>query len=539
MTETQNELLKLFCEIDDICKRHDIVYYMAGGTLIGVLRHKGFIPWDDDLDIMMPRNEWLRFVEACKTELPPDRILEGQEINRDYTNTFGRYTDTSVTAIHKTELLTDASAGFVIDVFPLDPVPDQEAFEQYTKDMLLYSDIINPQGLYSYRYGVNKDRYFETLADVEKRGKDAVLSELEEKMFTYDEDECDYCVLRWGGVPFLFEKSMYGHSRWGEFEGRKCRMPDKASDYLVRHFGDEWTTIPPHEEQMEHDAIFSLDIDYRTFQEDYLSLVDLKDTKQKWLDRKEHIFNVMDVHLQMSRNKALAKAELRRMELERELEPSGREVQEMLDRRDYRALSELFKDYYDGQLERGMIGREDFGGMKRFVDPAFIDIPDHYLYAAVITLINTNRISKAHRLLEVRKQIKGALSDELQDAGELITRFRAIISDYDAGKVGQSLEKAEKLYSENPEMMSLEMFLCRTYIETEDFENAKGILNKCIEKYPEEGFFKKYMGDYYRNKGDILHATDLYKEAENTTENGIALLEIREVMEKINEQHAR
>jgi len=79
------------------------------------------------------------------------------------------------------------------------------------------------------------------------------------------------------------------------------------------------------------------------------------------------------------------------------------------------------------------------------------------------------------------------------------------------------------------------MFLCRVYIETECFEKAKSILDKCILKYPDEGYFKKYLGDYYlRQDNDVQSAIDCYNNAAITTENGIALLEIDEIMEQLN-----
>ena len=173
--------------------------------------------------------------------------------------------------------------------------------------------------------------------------------------------------------------------------------------------------------------------------------------------------------------------------------------------------------------------------MQRFVAPVLIDVPDDVLHAAAVTLINTNRVSKAHRLLEIRRQIKGELSPELEDDERKIVRFRKIISDYDAGLVKQSEAEAEEMYAENPSMISLEMFLCRVYLETGKPEKAIGLIEKCISEYPKEGYFKKYKGDYYlREKGDAETAKKLYAEAQKTSNNGMVLLEIKETLEEIN-----
>ncbi|MBR2706512.1 MAG: LicD family protein [Mogibacterium sp.] len=535
MTDTQKELLRLYEEITVICDKYDIVYYLAGGTLIGALRHKGFIPWDDDLDIMMSRDNWLRFIEAYKKEKPQNRVLECQELNRNYNNVFGRYIDTETTAIHKNELVGDCGTGYLIDIIPLDPVPDEDTFRRYTEDMLLYSDLINETGLFSYRYGINRERFHEALKRTETEGKDAVLSELEDRMFSYDEDKCDYCVLRWGGVPFMFEKDLYGHSRWGEFEGIKSRIPDRASDYLVRHFGDEWTTIPPHDEQIEHDAIFSLDIDYRTFKEDYMPLVDADAVRKKWLERKKLYFSSMESRRKLAEIKVRSTAELRRLEINRILDKEGANIPSLLSNGDYKALSDIFEDYFRAQFDRDLIGREDYGGMQRFVSPVLIDIPDDVLHAAAITLINTNRVSKAHRLLEIRKQVRGELTPELEGAERKIAQFRRIISDYDAGLIKQAETEAEEMYADNPSMISLEMFLCRVYLETGKADKAIRLIEKCISEYPKEGYFKKYKGDYYLNeKADVGTAKKLYAEAQKTSDNGMVLLEIKETLERIN-----
>ena len=76
MTEKQEHLLQLFREIDEICKENNLRYVMAGGTAIGVVRNEGFIPWDDDVDIYMPRADWEKLVELSEAVLPENRVSE-------------------------------------------------------------------------------------------------------------------------------------------------------------------------------------------------------------------------------------------------------------------------------------------------------------------------------------------------------------------------------------------------------------------------------------------------------------------------------
>ena len=93
MTNIQRHLYTLIKEIDEICKKNDIVYYLAGGSALGALRHRGYIPWDDDMDIVMTRDNYHKFIEVCKTQLPPNRSIECQEVDRGYHNNLARYID--------------------------------------------------------------------------------------------------------------------------------------------------------------------------------------------------------------------------------------------------------------------------------------------------------------------------------------------------------------------------------------------------------------------------------------------------------------
>mgnify|MGYP002513800208 CR=1 FL=1 len=261
MTKTQEKLYELFCEIDEICKKNDIEYYIAGGTLIGAMRHKGFIPWDDDLDIMMTRKNYQKFIDYCRDNLPEDRVFECQELNRGYHNMFGRYTDVSTSALHQSQMYHSDAAGYVIDILPLDAMPDkEETYQQYIKDLMLYSDLLNPYPIYSFRWNFNQNRYWRYRLKMLFVGKEKVLKEMESRLFCHDEDECDYLVMRWGGIPFIFDKSMYEGKRYEKLLEVDAQVPFRTSDYLVWHYGDNWYMLPPNQEQQTHEAIFSLEI---------------------------------------------------------------------------------------------------------------------------------------------------------------------------------------------------------------------------------------------------------------------------------------
>ena len=95
MTSFQQHLLRLLTEIDAICQKNHITYFLAGGTLLGAIRHRGFIPWDDDADILMDEENWQKFRKACQTQLPANRFLSSPEDDPTYPNIFPRYGETT------------------------------------------------------------------------------------------------------------------------------------------------------------------------------------------------------------------------------------------------------------------------------------------------------------------------------------------------------------------------------------------------------------------------------------------------------------
>ena len=99
MTQLQERVLVLLKQIDKLCQDNGIEYYLTAGSLIGAMRHKGFIPWDDDADIIMTRDNWEKFYASAKDNLPQNIVLNSQDDDAGLAMTANHYVDTSTTAV--------------------------------------------------------------------------------------------------------------------------------------------------------------------------------------------------------------------------------------------------------------------------------------------------------------------------------------------------------------------------------------------------------------------------------------------------------
>lgn len=118
--------LRIACEIKRICEKNDIRYFLTAGTLLGAVRHGGFIPWDDDMDIGMLREDFNRFVEACKTELGEEYFLQTWDTDPDYPYSFAKI---RLNGTHLEEGFSkkgNSHNGLFVDIFPFDNAPNDD-----------------------------------------------------------------------------------------------------------------------------------------------------------------------------------------------------------------------------------------------------------------------------------------------------------------------------------------------------------------------------------------------------------------------------
>lgn len=116
--------LSILKEVKNICTKNNINYFLIGGTLIGAIRHKGFIPWDDDIDIGMSRGDFDRFISICETELSEAYFLQTpltESNNADYEIARIRLNGTA--CVQEFRKNTNTHNGFYVEVFPYDNLP--------------------------------------------------------------------------------------------------------------------------------------------------------------------------------------------------------------------------------------------------------------------------------------------------------------------------------------------------------------------------------------------------------------------------------
>lgn len=150
---TNKQLKKLQCielemliEIDRICRKYNIRYSLDGGTLLGAVRHKGFIPWDNDIDVIMRRSEYVKFSDACKKELDFNRFFL-QDYMTDKNYIFGyaklRHNGTKFVRVGQEHL--KQHCGIFVDIFIVDNVPDNAVL----REIHYWASFVIRKGLYS------------------------------------------------------------------------------------------------------------------------------------------------------------------------------------------------------------------------------------------------------------------------------------------------------------------------------------------------------------------------------------------------------
>lgn len=254
LRELQMTELEMLIEVDRICRKNNIRYSLDGGTLLGAIRHDGFIPWDDDADVVMLRTEYNKFYTACKQELDTERFfLQEYRTDNKYRWGYSKLRRNGTVFLREGQEHVKCNQSVFIDIFIYDNVPDCliarqiHLFMCYCIRKALYSEVgkVTASNLvlrnwYKLLNKIPRDKLFyliEKIANKENKKRHNLVRHM-----TYPyRKECKY------GLP----RECFDDYIEKEFEGHLFKIFKNYNLYLTRLYGD-YLTLPPQEMRKTH-----------------------------------------------------------------------------------------------------------------------------------------------------------------------------------------------------------------------------------------------------------------------------------------------
>ncbi len=267
LRELQLVELEILKRVIEICKRYNLHYYALGGTLLGAIRHKGFIPWDDDIDIGLPRDDYEKLLIHLKEELQsPCQLHTVESGTGEYAYYYARV-ENELLKVEKYLTINKTVVPVWIDIFPLDNVPNddiemkkwvkkcQRLKQAFTISQASHIAASDEQKKHrSAPKAIARKVFLKLKLDRFINTKKAWLK-LDNELKLYQHEKCDRLINFCGywGIKEMFPKSVYGEGKEYMFEDIKLVGPIDFDHVLKQMYGDYMT--PPPESKRNHHHI--------------------------------------------------------------------------------------------------------------------------------------------------------------------------------------------------------------------------------------------------------------------------------------------
>lgn len=256
------------------CEEHDLRYYLFAGTFLGAVRHKGYIPWDDDTDFCMPREDFDRFIALCQ-ERPCDFKLSTYKnsIDNSFYHLFIRIQEPSSKIKLCSHTWWYKTTSPMVDVFPLDGLPRNRVYRSIWKYYLLWRRATVRYAVFS--ECLSLDRPGRPLAErlLIKIGKvlpveklfhvEKELEKLERAAKRFSNAGAKYLINIDGAYKLreIFPKEVFGEGKLYQFEGSSMRGPSDYDAYLTQMYGDYMTPPPEESPERNHHSLAKIEIE--------------------------------------------------------------------------------------------------------------------------------------------------------------------------------------------------------------------------------------------------------------------------------------
>lgn len=236
LRKLQEKEIQILDEIDRICKKYNIQYYLMWGTLLGAVRHKGFIPWDDDIDIAMDRKEYKKFLKIAPKELKEEYFLQTSFTDKWHPMFFAKVRLNNTAFYAQSDRNIKKHHGIFVDIFPMDCRSSKKSLKNKIGEKIsthIFQRIERKKVTCFRGLKILSTTFLAYFRDLFLKGKG-------------DKYICDGCLL---------DKQLFLKSENIVFEGKEYLAPHKAHEVLQTIYGD-YMQLPPENERIAHKPAF-------------------------------------------------------------------------------------------------------------------------------------------------------------------------------------------------------------------------------------------------------------------------------------------
>ena len=258
LKKLHNSEIKILDEIKRVCAKNNLEYFLVGGTLLGAIRHKGFIPWDDDLDIAMPREDYEKFLRIAPTCFENDFVLDDINENPNYWQVFAKVR-LKKTNVEVSNVLEEypGEKGIWVDIFPLDSVPNEKSpfFKLKGNVVQKLKSIYLMKSEYCLTKSKRLKMFVPIFAGVSMKKMNEIIKNI---MISKNSPNNKFLVnygSQYGIKKQTHLKEKYFPAIDVEFEGKMYKAPNDYDYVLRKIYGDNYMQLPPMEKRVTHNPV--------------------------------------------------------------------------------------------------------------------------------------------------------------------------------------------------------------------------------------------------------------------------------------------
>lgn len=261
LRKAQMVMLYIMKRIHEVCVKHKIKYWLDYGTLLGAIRHDGFIPWDDDMDICMMRDDYERFNQIAQKEFGEEFFWQTRETEPNYFNEFGRVRLNGTVWMQKFwQHAGIKHHGFFIDIFPQDPFPKQKYKIKFLVQIrILFYAVYEGWILHHYSPSfINKLIQKTLMFLIRRKLWDKLFHNFVHGLQKYKKKSNYVSTIGIDTERNLCDKALFDEVILKKFEDVEFYIPARYDERLKGKFGD-YMQLPPEDQRYGHHGIIKID----------------------------------------------------------------------------------------------------------------------------------------------------------------------------------------------------------------------------------------------------------------------------------------